>query len=408
MALIDVVKYDGNDQEFVWKFPSEDLRIGTQLVIKPAQTAIFVKSGKIFDEFNEGTYTLKSGNIPLLNKIINLPFGGDSPFQAEVWYINLISKLDNKWGTLTPIQVEDPNYGIIVPVRAFGQFGFKISTPRKFLESLVGTIKVYSANKITEYFTGKLISSITSIITKTIVLNKISVLAINAHLDDLSKKCESEIKDEFEIYGIEILNFFIMSINIPQNDPSVIKLKEAKEKAMFMNTVGKDIYQFDKSMEVMSKAAENEGMAGSIMGTGLGLGIGLGIGGNVGNQMGTISNQIKTNISETGSIKNCTKCNAQIPVNTKFCGMCGTEQQQITVSDKKLICDKCGKESPLSSKYCLHCGDVFILCKSCGTDNSENVKFCTNCGKPMSNKCTKCDIELAPNAKFCGNCGNKL
>ena len=408
MALIDVVKYDGNDQEFVWKFPSEDLRIGTQLVIKPAQTAIFVKSGKIFDEFNEGTYTLKSGNIPLLNKIINLPFGGDSPFQAEVWYINLISKLDNKWGTLTPIQVEDPNYGIIVPVRAFGQFGFKISTPRKFLESLVGTIKVYSANKITEYFTGKLISSITSIITKTIVLNKISVLAINAHLDDLSKKCESEIKDEFEIYGIEILNFFIMSINIPQNDPSVIKLKEAKEKAMFMNTVGKDIYQFDKSMEVMSKAAENEGMAGSIMGTGLGLGIGLGIGGNVGNQMGTISNQIKTNISETGSIKNCTKCNAQIPVNNKICGMCGTEQQQITVSDKKLICDKCGKESPLSSKYCLHCGDVFILCKSCGTDNSENVKFCTNCGKPMSNKCTKCDIELAPNAKFCGNCGNKL
>ena len=88
MALIDIIKYDGSDQEFAWKFPSENLRLGSQLVVKPGQTAFFVKGGKALDEFLPGTYTLTSGNIPLLTKLISLPFGGNTPFQAEVWFIS--------------------------------------------------------------------------------------------------------------------------------------------------------------------------------------------------------------------------------------------------------------------------------------------------------------------------------
>jgi membrane protease subunit (stomatin/prohibitin family) len=298
MAIIDVVKYDGNDEEFVWKFPSENLRLGTQLVVKQAQLAFFVKGGKVLDPFECGTHTLKTANIPILHKLINIPFGGETPFQAEVWYVNLISKLDNRWGTPTPIQLEDPKYGIIVPVRAFGQFGLRISNPRLFLESLVGTIKIYSADMIVEYFTGKIISSITTAIGKKIILENVSVLQMAVLLDDLSKYCENAIKEEFNKFGIEIVNFYIMSINIPENDPSVIKLKEIKEKAMYIKTVGKDVYSFDKSMDVMETAAGNEGNAGGMMGAGMGLGMGLGVGGNMGNQMGNISNQMNTNLQQ--------------------------------------------------------------------------------------------------------------
>ena len=137
MAIIDVVKYQATENEFVYKFPSEDLRLGTQLVVSISQVAFFVKGGKIFDQYESGTHTLKSENIPLINKLINLPFGSSSPFQAEVWFVNLISKMDVKWGTGTPIQLEDPKYGVIVPVRAYGQYGFKISNARLFLETLV-------------------------------------------------------------------------------------------------------------------------------------------------------------------------------------------------------------------------------------------------------------------------------
>ena len=122
MNLFDVIKCEVNDKELVYKFSSENLRLGSQLVVYPTQTAFFVKGGVILDEFICGTYTLKTENIPLLGKLINLPFNGQTPFKAEVWFINQIAILDCKWGTASPIQIEDPKYGIIVPIRAFGQY----------------------------------------------------------------------------------------------------------------------------------------------------------------------------------------------------------------------------------------------------------------------------------------------
>ncbi len=300
MAIIDVVKYQGSDEEFIGRFPSSDLRLGTQLVVNISQKAFFVKGGKIFDEFESGTHTLKSGNIPLLNKLINLPFGGDSPFQAEVWYVNLISKLDNKWGTSVPIQLEDPKYNVIVPVRAFGQFGMSVEDPRKFLESLVGNMKDFSTMKVVDYFKGKIISSITSQIGKKIVLEGISVLQMSAILDDLSEFCKEKIKEEFSRFGVKIENFYIMSINIPEDDPSVIKLKEAKDFAAKVNIIGKDLYHADRSYGVMDKVAENQGTMGGTMGAGLGLGMGFGMGnlmGNIAGNMNFGNNQNQQNLS---------------------------------------------------------------------------------------------------------------
>ena len=121
-------------------------------------------------------------------------------------------------------------------------------------------------------------------------------------LEDLSTYCELVIKEEFRKYGIDIVNFYIMSINVPEKDPSVVKLKEIKEKAMYINTVGKDVYSFDASMDVMKTAAGNEGNSGGLMGAGMGLGMGLGVGGNMGNQMSNISNQMNTNLQQSQQI----------------------------------------------------------------------------------------------------------
>jgi membrane protease subunit (stomatin/prohibitin family) len=288
MAVIDVVKYDGSDEIYAWRYPSDNLRLGTQLVVKTSQYAFFVKGGQILDEFKEGTYTLSTGNIPLLHKIINIPFGGDSPFQAEVWFVNMITKLDNKWGTPTPIQLEDPKYNVVVPVRAFGQFGMSISDPKLFLQTLVGNMREFSTEKIVEYFKGKIISETTSAISKKIVLEGVSVLQIHAILDDLSDYCKEKIKQEFLNYGIEIENYYLMSINVPESDPSVIKLKEAKDLAAKINIAGKEAYQMDRGFDVLDKAAQNEATMGSTMGAGMGLGLGVGMG----NQMGNLTNNL--------------------------------------------------------------------------------------------------------------------
>ena len=280
MAIIDVVKWEVNKLEFCHKFPSDDLRVGSQLVVYSAQTAFFVKSGIIYDEFTSGTYTLKSENLPLLTKLINIPFGENSPFKAEVWFVNQITRLDLKWGTPTPIQIEDPKYHIIVPVRAFGQYGIRITNPRLFLETLIGNMPSFSANTIDSYYKGKLVSHLSSTISKKILSDNISILDINTQLLDISNYCNEEINNSFsQKYGISLVDFAIMSINVPQDDSSFEKLKEAKAMMARLNITGKDVYQMERSFDVLDKAAANQGVGAQMMGIGVGLGIGNVMGG---------------------------------------------------------------------------------------------------------------------------------
>jgi len=294
MAIIDVVKFDGDPTQLAWKFPSDNLRLGTQLVVKTAQVAFFVKGGKIFDKFEPGTHTLNTSNIPLLGGVIKLPFGGDTPFQAEVWFVNLLTKLDAPWGTATPLQVEDPKYGIVVPLRAYGQFGYQVSNPLLLLQKLVGVQTIFSHEKIEEYFKGILLQSMSSNIVKALVRENIGLLQLTAFLSEISSFCKTQASADFDSCGLELLNFYFISINIPENDPSYLKLKEIKEKSAELNIVGKDIYQFDKSMDVLKTAAGNEGSGSSIMQTGMGLGMGLNLGNQIGQQFGNMVTQVPT------------------------------------------------------------------------------------------------------------------
>jgi len=294
MALIDIVQFHGNDKEFVWKFPSENLRLGTQLVVKPAQVAFFVYRGQICDEVKNGAITLTTANIPFLTTLMSLPFGGDSPFQAEVWFVNLISKLDNKWGTLNPIQLEDPKYNIIVPVRAFGQFGFRVANPRCFLEGIVGAAKVFTANQIIEYFKGVLLQAVNVCIGRAFVTARISILEAPAHLNELAEHCAKPIQKELSRFGVELVNFFFHSINVPEEDESYQRLKQIKTKEAELKVLGREIYQFDRSMDVLKTAAANEGGGAGLIQTGMGLAVGT----NVGQQMMNQSGFLQTTLSK--------------------------------------------------------------------------------------------------------------
>lgn len=273
MAIIDVVKLELKDYEFCKKFPSEDLRVGSQLVVYGSQVAIFVKGGQVYDTFTAGTYTLTTDNIPLLNKVVNIPFGGNSPFQAEVWFVNLTSKLNMKWGTTSPIQLEDPKYNIIVPVRAYGQYGLRVSSPARFLQTLIGNMNEFLAYKIAEYFKGIMLSNLNVAIGNKIVQDRISILEVNLHLLEMSSFCNEVVNKSFERYGLELVEFTFISINVPEDDPSVKRLKEAKDFAARLMIMGAEGYQLDRSFSVLEKAASNEGAAGAAASMGVGVGL---------------------------------------------------------------------------------------------------------------------------------------
>ena len=292
-GIIDRIEYDGPEDELIWKFPYDNLSIGAQLIVNESQEAIFYKGGKALDSFGPGTHTISTANIPLLQNIINLPFGGKTPFTAEVWFINKTVKRDLKWGTKTPINLRDPLYDFIIPVRAYGEFGIQISDARNFMTQIVGTLHTADVLTIQKHFTSLIITKVTDTISKYIVQQKVSVVDIPALVDDLSKTCKDRISEEFEKYGILITNFYAESINYPEDHPQVEQINQAQANKLQRDIEGFN-YQQERSFDVMDAAAQNEGNSGDLMGAGIGMGMGLGIGGTMGNQMGSMGSHLNT------------------------------------------------------------------------------------------------------------------
>lgn len=291
MALVDVVKFNApDDTVFAWKFPSEELKLGAQLIVGEGQNAVFVKGGQVLDVFDPGTYTLTTGNIPLINKLINLPFGGATPFTAEVWYVSKLAKRDLKWGTPSPIPIMDTSLGFPVSLRTFGKWGARIRDPQSFLSQLVGTQKNLNDKRIREYFVAEIIQSLSRSLAEYMAVNSISVLQIAAFLDNISKSAATTIQTELDRFGVELVNFNIESVNIPEDELKQIQSVYAKSlevRELSRHQTGGS-FTAVKTFEVLNNAASNssDGSMSAFLGAGLGLGAGVPLGQQLGTQMG--------------------------------------------------------------------------------------------------------------------------
>jgi membrane protease subunit (stomatin/prohibitin family) len=292
VAFIDRVKWDGSPNLLAWKFPSEDLSTLTQLIVNESQDAFVVRGGVYDGPFGAGRHTLSTENLPGLRGALGLPFGGKSPFSAEVWYVNRLTNLDVKWGTPDPIQLQDPRYQIMIPVRAFGQYGIRISDPKRFLLKLVGTVSDFTVDTLNEYFRGVFITCIKTQIANTIIRQGQSILEVSTQLEALSLALKQALTAEVEEYGVTLTQFNIHSINVPEDDPAVKTLKAALAKRAEMGIVG-FTYQQERSYDVMQTAAGNEGSAGTLMGAGMGVGMGMAMAPAVGQAYGQMASQVQ-------------------------------------------------------------------------------------------------------------------
>ena len=285
MAIIDVVKHNpADDSEFVWKFPSQDLKLGTQVVVNESQEAVFVKGGVALDTFPPGTHTLTTGNIPLLNKIVNLPFGGDTPFSAEVWFVNKTVKRDLKWGTKSPILLRDPLVGMPVNVRAFGRWGVRILDSRSFVTQITGAKVETTADTIKEYFIGEILQKLGANLSSVVVKEKISVVDVNAYLNEISRFTSDSIHSEFERFGVEVVNFNIESVNLSEEDSKRYQDLFVASSEVLASKANNVDFNTVKSFEILQKSAENPS-AGNGLGAMLNAGVGLGVGLPLGQQL---------------------------------------------------------------------------------------------------------------------------
>lgn len=383
MAIIEVVKYNGNPDVFAWKYPNEELGTWTQLIVNESQEAVLYKGGQALDVFQAGRHTLETANIPILNNIINLPFGGRSPFAAEIWYINKAFSLDIKWGTPTPIQLQDPKYKVFVPVRSFGQFGIQVENSKMFLTKLVGTLSVFNKDNIVKYFRGLFLTKAKDAIASYVIKKQISFLEINAYLDELSEYLKERISPSMAEYGIKLVNFYVNDINAIEEDSSVIKLKETLDKKAEMDIIGYN-YTQERSFDTLEGAAKNTGGGQSgLMGAGIGLGMGVGVGGAMGGAMNDIGASINTKAT-----KKCPECGELTDNDKRFCGNCGADTHKVLQGNRD--------EKPSN------------LCPVCGSKIDEGKKFCGECGASAQKICPNCKTPYDGTPKFCPDCGQKL
>lgn len=406
MAIVDVIKYDGNPDTFAWKYPSEELGTWTQLIVNESQEAILFKGGRALDVFESGRHTLDTANIPFLNKIINLPFGKRSPFTAEVWFVNKAYNLDVKWGTPTPIQVQDAKYGIFVPVRSNGAFGIQIEDSKKFLVKLVGTLPTFGKMDIIKYFRGLYITKVKDSISTYLIHKQISILEINAYLDELSTFMKTRMEPVLEEYGIKLATFYVNDISVPEEDTAVKQLKAALAKRAEMNIIGYN-YQQERSFDTLEGAAKNTGStAAPLMGAGMGLGMGLGMGHGVGGAFTEMTQGLKT---DDGGTKECPKCHAVMTGKQRFCGMCGFDTDQEPKEEPvEAKCSACGCKITKAVKFCPECGRKINHCPECGNDLAEGAVQCSACGYEPQKTCPGCGAAITTEMKFCPECGEAL
>ncbi|MDP7035814.1 MAG: SPFH domain-containing protein [Planctomycetota bacterium] len=267
--FIEIIEWlDDTNYTLVWRFPDQDheIKMGAKLVVREGQAAVFVNEGKIADIFAPGTYTLSTKNMPVLSDLNGWKYGFESPFKAEVYFLNTKQYLDQKWGTSNPILVRDADFGP-VRIRAFGIYAFRITDPAMFMREVVGTDGNYTVEEIEGQLKRTLVSSLSTAIVKA----KVPVMEIAAHYDELAGRIKEVMDPEFTSLGLGLSKFFIENVSLP---PEVEALLDQRSGVGIMGpNVGS--YMQMQAAQAMRDAAANpsDGGAGAAMGLGAGFGM---------------------------------------------------------------------------------------------------------------------------------------
>jgi membrane protease subunit (stomatin/prohibitin family) len=369
--FLEVIEwFDETGRELVHRIPekgSGEIKYGAQLIVRESQAGVFFYQGKAIEAFGAGRHTLKTANIPILTKILALPWAMNSPLRAEVYMTNMKVFPNLKWGTRDPVAFKDSELGLI-RLRAHGVFNLQVFQPVLFINGLVGTMGMYTAEDIEEYLKRVIISRFNDHLGEHLD----SILNLPGQYDDLSSGIQTRLQKDFRHFGLELRQLYITSITPP---PEVQKAIDDKSRINVIQDLDKLVKM--KAAMAMEKAAESPGDAGS------GLGMGLGF-------------MMPAMFAETLRPRNSVGSPPPAPV--------------------EIHCPDCGNPVSKESKFCPYCGHqqlIFNQCAHCGKNLPPNARFCPKCGHPANEKpvsiiCPHCKAENIPGASFCNQCGEKL
>ncbi len=353
--FIEVIEWLDDKGVLVHRFEAYDnaIKMGAKLVVRESQAAIFVNEGQLADVFGPGTYTLSTQNMPVLTALRSWKYSFNSPFKADVFFVNTTNFTDLKWGTTNPVIMRDADFGM-VRIRGFGNYAVKVGDPAVFLREIFGTKKEFTTDSITGFLKTIIVSGLSDLLGES----KIPVADVASSYDELGEQAAARLQPKFEAMGLKLTSLTIENISLPEEVEKMIDRRSS------MNALGNmDTYMKFQTAEAIRDAANNEGSGGA------GLGAGMGAGMAIGQMMGQMFQPQQQQAAAASASQQ------------------QTQQQQQTQNAAGVACSNAG---------CSHVlGPAEKFCAECGTPRPQH-RFCTQCGH-----------ELSPSAKFCSDCGTK-
>ena len=315
--LIDVIQWTETDDSLLaYRYPMQDMEIqnGAQLTVRESQAALFVQEGRIADVFTPGLYTLTTRNLPLLTDLMNWDKGFVSPFKSDVYFYSTRLRMDQRWGTATPITIRDKDFGM-VRLRGYGIYSYRVADARAFYSNVSGTRETYYVTDLE----GQLRNTVVAKMTEIFAPSEVAFADMAAHQGQLAEKIAAELKPAFTALGLELTQFVVENISLPD------ELEKVLDQRIGLHMAG-DLERFTQfqTAEALQAAAANPGGAA---GAGVGLGAGLAMVQNMMAAMRTPQPQPPAQTPEAAAeSKFCIECGQPMPRRAKFCPECGKPQ----------------------------------------------------------------------------------
>lgn len=465
MEITSVIKYEGDNNTFIWKHPKEDFNSMTQLIVHESQEAIFMMNGQALDTFGPGRYTLETENIPLLSRAINAIAGGDKPFHCEVYFVNKTVQMAVKWGTDSKVRFIEPTMGVPLEIGASGEMNLMVADSRKLLIKLVGTTngiawedKEGFTKSLQQSFRPLISTAVKSNLSTAIKAANINILEIDENLERLSDTLRARIVPGFEEYGLSIPQFYLSNVLLPEADPNFKRLRdihtvslqkrmaEAEAEVRSAQAQSEAIWKTEQAhaqaqitaaqrmvvleeqtteteiarreaerrlieAQAKAEAARYEGFAEAEIMRAKGY-----------NEKDVIQAEVQKAYAEgIGNMGSGSGGGSPLGDMMGFgvgmaamSGMMPQMSEMMKGFNAGMNFSNSGNMAPNNQNPQQFSGGQGIQCPTCGCQLQEGAKFCVECGTkievvPKANKyCMNCGAELPANAKFCFECGNKI
>ena len=394
---------DDKKGQIVFKWPDLRIRKYTRAIVNADEMALFVNTGQVVGTMGPGRHQIDAQELPFLGMFIDVATGGNA-YRAELYFVGTREYAGFTFGGRID-DVQDPQTGMIITLRVFGDYSLQVKDPAALITNLVGTVDVTNNELVAGWVSDQLLKVMRTEVTTQVVRNGWPILGLSVYTPDIEKAVVAAANNQLSTYGVALIRMGNFDVNLSEADEAQLK-SLAKDTAYSRLAGG-----FNRYAAGEMALGAGAGMAkGGSADSGAFLAAGLGLGGQMtGGGQGPAGEPGPVPPPGPGFAGGGGGFVGGGPAPGSGPGTTGT------APTATVTCTSCESQQPAGSKFCSTCGAALPPpaghCSSCGADNAPTAKFCAQCGQaltPQNVNCPSCGTEAAPGQRFCASCGASL